>query len=240
MGVKFRFKKQEDFRGCVLITGFHSVIGETGYIAIRHIVKNLDFERVGFIETDLMPPFVWFEDGGLTLPFEIFKYERFVVVFPRVLPYRVEQREFAEAIVEWALREGVGRAVMIGGLDSRFKRGDEKFRVVATRAGYREALKLNAAFLEEGLSVFGPLALMLAYFELNDFPAIAILPFAERGRPDPRAAAVAVDILRSNYGLPVETESLIQDAKEIEEEIEKIIRQQEEREGEQRGEGMYI
>ena len=49
-----------------------------------------------------------------------------------------------------------------------------------------------------------------------------------------------MDILRSNYGLPVETESLIQDAKEIEEEIEKIIRQQEEREGEQRGEGMYI
>ncbi|MEM3466645.1 MAG: PAC2 family protein [Candidatus Jordarchaeales archaeon] len=239
MSVKIHVKKECRFEGCTFITGFHSVIGEAGYIAVRHIIKNLDPERIGIIETKLLPPFVWFKGGGLALPFELFKYENFVMLFPRVLPHADEHKEFAFTIAEWVVKEKFSKAILIGGLDSRFRQGSEAFRIVATRAGYPEALKLGAPFLDEELGVFGPLALMLAYFELSDFPAITILPFAERGRPDPRAAAVAIDVLKEKYGLPVETESLIQDAKEIEAEIEKILKQQE-RELGGGEEGMYI
>jgi len=232
-------KKECRFEGCTFITGFHSVIGEVGYIAVRHIVKSLDLERLGVVETKLLPPLVWFKGKCLALPFELFKYENFVVLFPRVLPHADEHKEFAFTLAKWVVREKFSKAILIGGLDSRFKQGSESFRVVATGAGYQEALKLGAPFLDEELGVFGPLALMLAQFELNDFPAVTILPFAERGRPDPRAAAVAVEVLKEKYGLPVETESLIQDAREIEAEVEKILKQQE------RGfgggeEGMYI
>lgn len=239
MSVKIHVKKECRLEGCTFITGFHSVIGEAGYIAVRHIVKNLNPERIGVVETKLLPPFVWFKGGGLALPFELFKHEDFVMLFPRVLPHGDEHKEFTFAVVDWVVREKFSKAILIGGLDSRFRQGSESFRVVATRAGHQEALKLGAPFLDEELGVFGPLALMLACFELNDFPAIAILPFAERGRPDPRAAAVAVEILKEKYGLPVEIEPLIQDAREIEAEIEKILKQQE-RELGGREEGMYI
>ncbi len=237
--VKIHLTKECPLEGCIFITGFHSVIGETGYIAIRHIVKQLNPERIGVVETKIFPPFVWFKGDSLALPFELFKYEDFVMLFPRVLPHEDEQKEFAFTIGEWVVKEKFQKAILIGGLDNRFKRENEPFRVAATKAGYTEALKLNASFLDEDLGVFGPLALMLACFELNNFPAITILPFAERGRPDPRAAATAIDVLREKYGLPIETESLIQDAREIEAEIEKILKQQEKLLGGGE-EGMYI
>lgn len=239
MSIKIHLKKECRLEGCTFITGFHSAIGEVGYIAIRHIVKTLNPERIGIIETKLFPPFVWFKGDGIAFPFELLKHDDFVILFPRILPHGDEHKDFAFTIADWVVKEKFGKAILIGGLDSRFRQENELFRVVSTKAGYQEALKLGAPFLDEELGIFGPLALMLACFELNSFPAVAILPFAERGRPDPRAAAVAVDILREKYGLSVKSDPLIQDAREIEAEIEKILRQQEKVSGGGE-EGMYI
>jgi predicted ATP-grasp superfamily ATP-dependent carboligase len=61
---------------------------------------------------------------------------------------------------------------------------------------------------------------MLTVFEANNFPAIAILPYAALTRPDPNAAAVAIDKICRVYGLNVDVSSLIKDASEIEAELQ--------------------
>lgn len=43
---------------CVLITGFHG-IGLTGYIAVTHLINTFRAERIGYIETEFMPPLVF-------------------------------------------------------------------------------------------------------------------------------------------------------------------------------------
>jgi uncharacterized protein len=230
LSVEIKLWKDVDLHDCIFITGFHSVIGETGYIAVRHLVKALKPERIGFIETALLPPITSLENSRLTFPFELFKSENIVILFPRVIPYRAEQRRFAEKVAEWLVKHHFKEAVLIGGLDSQFKSGDSEFRVVPTSAMLQKALDKKFILLEEELSVFGPLALTLTYLEINNFPALAILPFAQRGRPDPRAAATAIEKINLLLGLSIPTTELIRDAHEIEEEIGKILKQQEERE----------
>jgi uncharacterized protein len=72
---------------------------------------------------------------------------------------------------------------------------------------------------------------MLTYFEMKSFPAIAFLPYSERGRPDPRAAALAVKQLNTMFSLDVDVFELINDAKRIEEEVTKIMEGQKEKPG---------
>lgn len=241
MSIEIKTKENVDLKDCTFITGFHSVIGETGYITVMHLIKTLKAECIGYIDTPLSPPITSLENSRLTLPFEIFKNENLVILFPRVLPYRAEQRRFAQTVTQWIIDHEIREAALIGGLDSQFKTGEEEFRVVPTRAMLQKAQKNKLPLLEEGLQVFGPLALMLTSLDIKNFPALAILPFAQRGRPDPIAAAIAIKKINDIYEYTIPTTELIRDADEIEEEIKKIIKQQEERElGPEPKPDMYI
>jgi uncharacterized protein len=240
LSVEIKIKENIDLKDCIFITGFHSPIGETGYIAVRHLIKTLQPERIGFIDTTLLPQLTGLENSRLTLPFELFKSENLVILFPRVVPYRAEQRKFAQTITQWLIENKFSEAILIGGLDNQFKVGEAEFRVVPTGAMLKKAQENKFVLLEEGLNVFGPLALMLIYLEIEDFPALSILPFAQRGRPDPRAAAVVIEKINTLYGLSISTTELIRDAREIEEEVGKIIKQQEEIQRREPREDMYI
>lgn len=240
MNVEIKLKENVDLKDCIFITGFHSVIGETGYIAVRHLIRTLQPKRIGFIETTLLPQLTGLENSHLTLPFELFKSENLVILFPRVIPYRAEQRGFAQTLSRWLVDNKFREAVLIGGLDNQFRVGDADCRVVPTGALLKRVQENKLTLLEEGLNVFGPLALTLMYLEIENFPALAILPFAQRGRPDPRAAAVAIEKINFLYGLSISTTELISDAREIEEEIGKLLKQQEELQRREPREDMYI
>ena len=82
--------------------------------------------------------------------------------------------------------------------------------------------------MQQGLYVIGPLALVLLYAEIFDLPAVAILPYAEASRPDPRAAAVAVKRIGELYGFKVGVEDLLEEARKIEEMINMLEKQQRE------------
>ena len=71
--------------------------------------------------------------------------------------------------------------------------------------------------------------LLLAYFEMEEFPALAVLPYGKRDRPDPRAASIAVKQFSRIYDLEVDIAELLKDAQKIEEELEEMLRQQKEK-----------
>ncbi|MBS7643722.1 MAG: PAC2 family protein [Halobacteria archaeon] len=207
------------FEDCIFITGFHG-IGATGYIAVSHLIDSLKAKRIGYVETDLMPPFVTMANDRLVTPFEIYKLDCFVFMKSEFPPHRDEEITFAKALAEWVVTKRFKEAVLIGGLDNSFKTGDSSMRVVSTKAFSHKVRVFGAPFLEPGLYVTGPLAVMLTVFEANNFPAIAILPYAALTRPDPSAAAVAIDKICRVYGLNVDVSSLIKDASEIEVELQ--------------------
>jgi len=65
---------------------------------------------------------------------------------------------------------------------------------------------------------------MLSEFEIHDFPAIAVLPYAETARADPAAAALAIRQIAKTYNFKVNLGELVKDAKFIEKEFEQKTR----------------
>ncbi|MEM3061886.1 MAG: PAC2 family protein, partial [Candidatus Bathyarchaeia archaeon] len=90
-----------------------------------------------------------------------------------------------------------------------------------------KAKYFDSLTLEPGLFVYGPLAIMLSEFEMRNFPAIAILPYASSSRADPRAATTAIKRISKVYMLDLDTSELEKDAEEIEDEVEKRAKQAE-------------
>jgi uncharacterized protein len=228
----FKIKKgltKDDFVDNILITGFHG-IGEVGYIASSQLIEAFNGERIGIIDSEALPSFVAMDKNRLSLPFEIFKFDKFVTILPNFQPIPQEIHGFCRGIVEWVISNEFKEAFLIGGLDNRFQKADEKpFRCVLTQKFEDKAKNLDLPILERGLYVTGPLALLLAYFEMEDFPALSILPYGKRDRPDPRAASIAVEQFSKLYNVEVDISELLKDAQKIEEELEEMLRQQKEK-----------
>jgi uncharacterized protein len=224
------YDESEKIKNCYFLTGFHGV-GLTGYITINHIVKSLHARPIGYIETPHQPALVSLVDGRISFPFEIFRHDDIVILFPRVQPKQSEVREFSREVTNWVTRNQMREAILIGGLDNRFKQGNEPIRCVPTKSSVEKAKTLKMPLLEETLFVTGPLALMLTYFEMKNFPAIALLPYSERGRPDPRAAALAVQQINNLFALNIDVFELNNDAKRIEDEVTKMLDGQKEKTG---------
>jgi uncharacterized protein len=218
--------KGKDFRNCTLITGFHG-IGETGYIAVSYLVHALKSKRIGFIEVSRPPPFVTTYEHGIVTPFEIYRKNDIVLVKLEFSPHRSEESEFVKELAKWVVKKRFKDAILIGGLDESFKSGNSDMRIVPTKAYLPKAKYFDSPLLEPGLFVYGPLAIMLSEFEMRNFPAMAVLPYASPNRADPRAAAIAIKKISKVYMLNVDTSELEKDAEEIENEVNKRVKQAE-------------
>jgi len=211
------------------VTGFKG-FGAVGYITTLHLADKLGCRRAGYVWTKYMPEEATLDkDGVLTAAFTLYSCrvgnKSIVIQVNHDIPLPQERTRFSNAIIEFLRHVNVAEAVLVGGFDSRFRRGDEELRWVRTSTYRRE---LGAPLMDQGLYVVGPLALLLLAAEVREFPAAAILPYAEAARPDPRAAAVAVRTIGSLYGVEVGVEDLLEEARKIEEMIIEMEKQQRE------------
>jgi uncharacterized protein len=216
--------KGKSFRGCTFVTGFHG-IGETGYVAVSYLVHALNAHRIGFIDVEKPPPFVTASESGLTTPFEIYRRGNIVLLKLEFPPHRSEEAQMLKTISSWVVKKKFKEAVLIGGLDIAFKSDESEIKIVPTSAYLNKPRRVKKPILDEGLFVFGPLAVLLSEFEIHNFPAVAILPYAQVNRADPGAAAVAIKMISKMCNLKVNTEELERDAKEIEEEVNRRVTQ---------------
>ncbi len=213
----------------VFVTGFQGM-GIAGYIAVRHLIHTLKAKPLGFVTLKRMPPYVWMEESRLATPIQLFGYQSFVFMLVEFMPPMPDLYAFIDKLCKWASKTFV-EAFLIGGLDIRVrKEGEsEKAKFAATTKAVDKVLKLGYKILDRGLYITGPLALMLMKFEQLDYPALAVLAYANASRPDPMAAAVAVQYFSEMYGVKVDTDQLIRDAQRIEAEIEESLRRKQER-----------
>jgi uncharacterized protein len=203
--------------GSTFVCGFHG-LGEVGFLSTAHLTRALEAERVGYIKSDMLPLFVSLENERLVLPFELYWYKKQKMVFlvPRFQPHSSEQWGWIDRLAEWIAENDFSEALLLGGLDASFKEGDDKMRCVPTTA-YKPILdKWSVPLLEEGLFVAGPLALLLAELEMREAPALGLLTYATRGRPDPKSAATMLEKINEVYGVEANVEQLLEESREIE------------------------
>lgn len=238
LNIEIILKRKVDLEGKIFITGFHG-IGYAGYIAVNHIIESTNAELLGYVTTEQYPPIVSLDENRVLTPYEFFMYKDFILFLPRFQPPPSEQNDLMRILTEWTVKNRFKEAILIGGLDSKLKAGEEKLRVVPT-SQFKMSNKLELKKLDRNLYVVGPLAILLAYYEIRDFPAIALLPYAQRGRPDPLAAATAIQVINQLYDLDISTEQLIKDAKQIEQEIAQLKEQEEKVQREPGSLAMYV
>lgn len=210
------FEGEEDISGCVLVGGYFG-LGRVGYLSINHLIETLEVRKIGFVNTDFIPPFISVSDGKLRAPFELYRHENLIILATHFEPYKYEQRSIAESIVKWARDKNLANIVQIGGLDMRFQ-SDEEFDACIVKSSHydQESLGPKLPLMDEGLFVTGPAALVMLYAEFYKIPSILILPFAERSRPDPKAAALAIKTINDTFGIDCNVDPLIDEGKSIE------------------------
>ncbi|MHA1132558.1 MAG: proteasome assembly chaperone family protein, partial [Candidatus Helarchaeota archaeon] len=228
MKIVIENKEQVNYENSIFLTGWHG-IGWTGYITIRHIIKTAKSKRIGFIFDESIPDILSIEDERLVLPFEIHRINNFIIFQPPFQPIFPKQSQLIKNLADWIVKSNFKEVILIGGLDIRFQEDEHELRIVPTRSAIEKAKNFETPFLEKGLLIKGPLALLLAHLEMQNFPALTILPYAKPDRPDPAAAAVAVKFLNDHYNLNIEIIQLQTDAQRIEDEIEEILQQERER-----------
>ena len=213
--LKRKINKCEKF-----ITGFHG-IGLVGSLTVDYLIRKLNAEKIGYAITKELPPYVSLSRGAISLPYEIYNYEDMVFFKCNVPMGLSEMRVVTLGLAKWVTKQGFKEALLIGGLDDRLKKNKEdKLRLAPTRKfleKYHD--KVRGELLEEGLYIVGPLALLLAFFEIEEFPALTILPYASIERVDPLAATVAIQYLNDIYKLSVDTSELEERGFEIERDI---------------------
>ncbi len=197
-----------------LVTGFAG-FGAVGLITTMYIVEKLRMERIGYIFPPHIPEFTSYEDYGLSLPHEIFYLcnNNLLVLLNRVNPYSPYIDSYVDTVIELINKLGVDEVILVGGLDSRFREGEEEYRWLRTAHSKRE---LKAPLFVKGSYIVGPLAALLIAFEINHIPAIAIFPYTEPEKVDHKAAAIAVKVISEILNISIPVEDLIMRAKEIE------------------------
>lgn len=222
------------FREKVFIAGFHG-FGFVGYLTARHLVKVLKGVRIGYVISPFMPQVVSTCSEGIATPYELYDTGSAVVFLPNAPLTRNDVFRVPYALAEASFTGGARMAILVGGLDASFRGGEGVLRYAATRsflARYGYLVKGELP-LEEGLSIVGPLAAMLAYYEANNFPSVAILPYTDPSTADPLAAKTAVDFIAKILDVQVDSSELLKLAEEkvrLEKELE-LLKSKAEQEG---------
>ncbi len=206
------------------ITGFHG-IGEVGYVFLDHCVQTLEAERIGILTTSAARPMLLVDKGIMHYPFEFYSWNDILFFVPHQQPHPQHEVAFSEKLAEWVLQQQFEQVILIGGVDKNLRTSDNNCRYIATKKYLEQPLsddikkEITKEKLDDGFLVVGPLAILMGLLELKNYPALSILAYAERMRPDPEGAIHAIEFINRLLNLNIKTEKLVENAQKIEEEI---------------------
>lgn len=210
------------------VSGFHG-LGSVGFIAMKHLIDNLEINgkkvtRIGIIKSKAAPPFIYLENDMIVVPFEIYALDEILIFLPRLPPYRHYESEFAESMVSWIITsKKFELTLLVGGVDKSLQeKTDSMVKFVPSRA-FTKLKKdwpdLKNNMLATGLMIQGPLAIMLGLLDLEQYPALGILSFAERERPDPIGASEAIKIINLLLNINCPLDDLIKTSDTLNEDL---------------------
>jgi uncharacterized protein len=213
--------------GTTLIAGFHG-IGATGYWTVKFLITELKAQRKCFIDYEYAPAVASQLDGRIATPYEVFTTGDLSLLKAEVSPVRERENEFYRQLGDWIMSSGVKEVALVGGLDEALRNDNSRYKIAMTSAFSATRRLESEPVFEEDRMIVGPVASLLNAFEMNSFPALAVLAYSNTERVDPRAAASAVEFLSRRYGFVANTEPLIKGAEVIESEL-KMIEEKEKR-----------
>lgn len=204
----------------VLIEGFPG-IGLVGNIASQQIIDELKMTYIGSIDSRYFPPIAILYEGLINMPVRIYESEKFnLIIVVSDIPINPSvSYDISKAIVEWAESINAKEIISIAGIATMTE--NQKLFGAATNTEMLERIKDKVEVFQMG-TISGISGSFMTECLIRGIPAISLLGATQSQNPDPRAAAVVIDVLNSLYGFAIDTENLIEQAERIEIEMQKL------------------
>jgi uncharacterized protein len=215
------FKLNGEFNPKTVLMGFRG-IGQVGYLTTKYLIDNLETEKKGVISSLVAHPVVIVEDGHLSYPLEIYQYREIGIIRVEDVPLNRYGAYLIREIIRWLKEKGVERLILVGGLVSTLREGEEDTARVVTNSHWEG--ETYTRYTQKDVRILGPLAYSLYYSEIYSLPSMAILAYANSEQPvDPRGAYYALEMIKKITGIEMDTEELLKTAAEVEEKIAQLI-----------------
>ena len=225
----------------IFIEGYPGV-GLVGHIAANFLAKELGMEMIGYVESPFLPPMALILEGKPNPPLRFYGRDNLIVAVADIYVPPTLLNEIAKEIVRYLKEMEASKVISLGGIGiGFFKEKMDVWGVGATEELNQELQEKGVKILQYG-SIMGMSGKLLWEASRENLNAYVLLGETFGDRPDPRAAANVVEVLKSLTGIEISTEPLLKEAEMIEEQLRRMHEQMEEarKKAEKQYESIYL
>ncbi len=207
----------------IIFEGFPG-IGLVGNIASQHLIDELDMEYIGSIESKYFPPIAVLFNGIINMPVRIYESveHNILTVISEIPIHPTISYEVSKVLIDWAQSLNVKEIVSIAGIATMS--AENKVFGAATNEEMLDKIKEHVEVFQVG-TISGISGSVMTECYMRNIPAVSLLGETNSPNPDPRAAAMVIKILNNLYNLSINTENLLEQAEQIELELQKLAEQ---------------
>ena len=208
----------------IVIEGFPSS-GLVGTITARHIVEELDMDVIGYLESDKIPNVAIIHEFKPMHPIQIYSKGNLVLMSSELIMPFFFIPKISKCIRNWFDEISPSEIISMAGIGG--VKGTEKehkiFGVTTSPKFKRKLDDLNVKMIREGI-LTGISSDLLFYCIRHNIPALSLM-VETHNILDQVAAASLLKVLNGDLDLNIETDNLIRDGEQVQEEIKKLSKQ---------------
>ena len=203
-----------------LIEGFPG-FGFVSTIATEFLIKHLGAKQIGMISSDKIQPIAAIHKGQVINPLGIFYDKKTnIVIVQAVTPVEGLEWEIAETVNELAKQLKIKEIIGLEGVNSQITSKEPKvFFFSKTKSCGDRLNKLKIMPLDEGIIMGVTGALLMK----ASAPLSCLFVEAHSQMPDNKAAAKLIDSLDKYLNLKLDTDPLLNKAKEMEVKLKDLM-----------------
>ncbi|AIF68496.1 3-isopropylmalate dehydratase [Palaeococcus pacificus DY20341] len=217
-------------------------IGLVGHIAANFLAKELDMKMIGYIESPFIPPLTLVLEGKPNPPLRFYGKDNIILAIADIYTPPTLVNEIAREIVGYLKETGAQKVISLGGMGiGVFKEDMNVWGVGGSEEENKELEELGVKILNYG-SITGMSGKLLWEASKEGLKSYVLLGETFGDRPDPRAAANVIEIIKKLIPIEVSTEPLLKEAQMIEEQLRRMHEQMEKarRRAEKEYESVYL
>jgi len=218
--IEFVEFEKANLKGYTLIEGFPGM-GLVGTIAAKYLVDKLDFDYVGYVDSNIFMPIIRIHKSLPVQPARIYanKKRKLAVLISEQVIAKEYTYTVAKKTVEWIKAKGITEVISLSGVHAS---GDSPkkeliYGIAANEKSKPLLKKYGLTEIGEGITT-GITALILLELKMSKNKAISILGNVQMAA-DYKATAEVLKKLNEIIGLKLDVDPLLKEAKETEKQL---------------------
>jgi len=219
-GSKVRIIEETDkkFDNPVVIIGFPEV-GLVGTIAASFLLNKLNFEEIGYIDSELFPPLVVIHNGDIKNPIRVYsdKDGKFIMILSEIAISPMMISPLAESLIEWFKEKNASLAILLSGISVINRLEIQEPECIGIGNIEDAKIRIKDAKIEGMIEGFliGIYPELLKRCKKEGIPGILLLSQCFPNYPDPEAAASVIKSLQRIIDIDVDLKELLEKGEEI-------------------------